>query len=43
MGDKVQAKITAKEAGLPLVPGSDGSVETLNEAILISKKLVSQY
>ena len=39
MGDKVQAKITAKEAGLPLVPGSDGSVETLNEAILISKKI----
>ena len=40
MGDKVQAKITAKEAGLPLVPGSDGSVETLNEAILISKKMI---
>ena len=39
MGDKVQAKITAKEAGLPLVPGSDGSVETLNEAMLISKKI----
>ena len=39
MGDKVQAKITAKESGLPLVPGSEGSVETLNEAILISKKI----
>ena len=32
MGDKVQAKITAAEAGLPLVPGSPGAVDTIEEA-----------
>lgn len=32
MGDKVQAKITAAAAGLPLVPGSPGAVDTLEEA-----------
>jgi len=32
MGDKVEAKITAAEAGLPLVPGSPGAVGTLAEA-----------
>ena len=32
MGDKVEAKITAAEAGLPLVPGSPGAVATLEEA-----------
>ena len=32
MGDKVEAKITAAEAGLPLVPGSPGAVPTLDEA-----------
>ena len=32
MGDKVEAKITAAEAGLPLVPGSPGAVHTLEEA-----------
>ena len=32
MGDKVQAKITAAAAGLPLVPGSPGAVDTLDEA-----------
>ena len=32
MGDKVEAKITAAEAGLPLVPGSPGAVHTLDEA-----------
>ena len=29
MGDKVQAKITAAKAGLPLVPGSPGAVDTI--------------
>ena len=33
MGDKVQAKITAAAAGLPLVPGSPGAVDTLDEAV----------
>ena len=32
MGDKVQAKITAAKAGLPLVPGSPGAVDTIEEA-----------
>ena len=32
MGDKIQAKKTAAELGIPVVPGSDGAVETLDEA-----------
>lgn len=32
MGDKVEAKRTARELGLPLVPGSDGAIETMEEA-----------
>ena len=35
MGNKVEAKITAAEAGLPLVPGSLGAVATLDEATRI--------
>jgi acetyl-CoA carboxylase, biotin carboxylase subunit len=33
MGDKVQAKITAKELGLPVVPGTNGAVGSDAEAI----------
>ena len=32
MGNKVEAKITAAAAGLPLVPGSPGAVDTLEDA-----------
>ena len=32
MGDKVEAKHTAAASGLPLVPGSDGAVHTVEEA-----------
>ena len=32
MGDKIVAKQTAEELGIPVVPGSDGAVETLEEA-----------
>ncbi|MDR1071116.1 MAG: acetyl-CoA carboxylase biotin carboxylase subunit [Rickettsiales bacterium] len=32
MGDKVAAKKTAVECGLPVVPGSDGAVESLESA-----------
>ena len=32
MGDKVEAKITAAAAGLPLVPGSPGAVDTIEGA-----------
>ena len=39
MGDKVQAKITAAEAGLPLVPGSPGAVHSLEDAETLSKDI----
>jgi acetyl-CoA carboxylase biotin carboxylase subunit len=39
MGDKVQAKITAAEAGLPLVPGSPGAVATIEEAAELAKDI----
>ncbi len=32
MGDKVQAKLAAKEAGLPVLEGSEGAVATVQEA-----------
>jgi len=32
MGDKIVAKQTAAQMGIPVVPGSDGAVETLEEA-----------
>ena len=32
MGDKVEAKRTAAASGLPLVPGSDGAIASLDEA-----------
>ena len=32
MGDKVAAKKAAKKAGLPLVPGSDGEISSIQEA-----------
>jgi len=36
MGDKVEAKKYAKKLGLPLVPGSDGGVEDVAQAIEIA-------
>lgn len=36
MGDKVTAKQAALEAGLPVVPGSPGAVETQDEALAIA-------
>jgi acetyl-CoA carboxylase biotin carboxylase subunit len=33
MGDKISAKQTVKEAGIPVVPGSDGAVTTEEEAL----------
>jgi acetyl-CoA carboxylase biotin carboxylase subunit len=32
MGDKISAKQTVKDAGIPVVPGSDGGVETVEDA-----------
>jgi acetyl-CoA carboxylase, biotin carboxylase subunit len=39
MGDKVEAKRTAASLGLPLVPGSDGPIETLAEARAIAAEI----
>lgn len=39
LGDKIQAKETARSAGLPLIPGSDGPVDNVDEAIQTAKKI----
>ena len=39
MGDKANAKSTMKKAGVPVIPGSDGIIETLEEAKEIAKKI----
>src|ERR1043166_2657952 len=37
MGDKIEAKRTAKRLGIPVVPGSDGAVTDEAQAIRIAK------
>jgi len=39
MGDKSVAKQTMKEAGVPVIPGSDGLIEDMDEAILIAREI----
>ncbi len=39
MGDKIAAKQAVKEAGIPVVPGSDGGVDNDADAITISKSI----
>lgn len=39
MGDKITAKQTVADAGIPVVPGSDGGVETLEEARKVAKNV----
>lgn len=39
MGDKITAKQTAKDSGIPVVPGSEGEVETVEAAIKASKAI----
>ena len=39
MGDKIEAKRTAAQLGLPLVPGSDGPVATTEEAIAVADRI----
>lgn len=37
MGDKANAKITMKNAGVPVVPGSDGAISSMSEAKKIAR------
>jgi len=39
MGDKSMAKQTMKEAGVPVIPGSDGLVDDLDEAIRVGREI----
>ena len=39
MGDKVAAKDEAKRLGIPVVPGSDGSVDTEAEALKLAEEI----
>lgn len=39
MGDKISAKTLMKKAGVPTVPGSDGGVESVEEAVKIAEKI----
>ncbi|ADM10004.1 acetyl-CoA carboxylase [Parvularcula bermudensis HTCC2503] len=39
MGDKITAKETVGRVGIPLVPGSDGAVETMEDALKVGKEI----
>ena len=39
MGDKAVARDTARKAGVPITPGSDGVVETDQDALKVAKKI----
>ena len=39
MGDKIEAKETAKKLGIPVVPGSDGAVTSEAEALKVANKM----
>ena len=39
MGDKAAAKRLMKEAGVPVVPGSDGEVDSIEDALRIADKI----
>ena len=39
LGDKAQAKAIAKKAKCPVIPGSDGIVETVEEGLKVAKKM----
>ncbi len=39
MGDKIEAKKTAKKLGIPVVPGSDGAVGPEDDALAIGKAI----
>jgi len=39
LGDKVQAKVIAKKAGCPVIPGSEGVIETVDHGVEIANKI----
>lgn len=39
MGDKIEAKLTAKKLGIPVVPGSDGGITDDVEALKVANKI----
>ncbi len=39
MGDKIEAKETAKKLGIPVVPGSDGAITTEAEALKVANAM----
>ena len=39
LGNKAKAKETMKNAGIPVVPGSDGLIESKVQAIELAKKI----
>ncbi len=39
MGDKIQAKVTARQLGIPCVPGSDGAIQDAAEAKTLAKDI----
>ncbi|MCH1639437.1 acetyl-CoA carboxylase biotin carboxylase subunit [Paenibacillus timonensis] len=39
MGDKAMAKQTMKEAKVPVIPGSDGLIEDLDEAVMVARDI----
>jgi acetyl-CoA carboxylase, biotin carboxylase subunit len=39
MGDKIAAKKAVSDAGIPVVPGSDGPIKSEKEALLIAKEI----
>ncbi|WP_138379966.1 acetyl-CoA carboxylase biotin carboxylase subunit [Luteithermobacter gelatinilyticus] len=39
MGDKISAKETVKKLGIPVVPGSDGEIRDIKEAMKIAKDI----
>ncbi|MBH5318065.1 acetyl-CoA carboxylase biotin carboxylase subunit [Paenibacillus sp. GSMTC-2017] len=39
MGDKAVAKLTMKTANVPIIPGSDGLVENMDDAIIVAREI----
>ncbi len=39
MGDKLSAKATAKKFGVPMIPGSEGAISDIGEAVRIAREI----